>query len=307
MSVIRLLPAVAAIAGLVLLRISWAQFTDAGNYAEGPVGLKSLEFTSAYVRGTASIDTALVVGSENLDLNKGTFSYTHNFSMLGRLAWVSANVPLASLAGTVAGTNASGSTSGLGDSSFELAMLLKGGPALSAAELASYERTMILGMSLTVSVPTGEYDGNKVLNLGSHRWSFKPELGISYPFGPERKWEVDGYINAYFFTDNTSYRGVEILHQEPLPGLEAHLSYSVTPGFWASLDSRYAFRGETVVDGLEQNNAQENLTVGAEASWAPNAHNSLDVVFAKALVHRNAPTYTGVSLSYTCSWGNGHN
>ena len=307
MSVIRLLPAVAAIAGLVLLRISWAQFTDAGNYAEGPVGLNSLEFTYAYVRGTASIDTALVVGSENLDLNKGTFSYTHNFSMLGRLAWVSANVPLASLTGTVTGTNASGSTSGIGDSSFELAMLLKGGPALSAAELASYERTMILGMSLTVSVPTGEYDGNKVLNLGSHRWSFKPELGISYPFGPERKWEVDGYINAYFFTDNTSYRGVEILHQEPLPGLEAHLSYSVTPGFWASLDSRYAFRGETVVDGLEQNNTQENLTVGAEASWTPNAHNSLDVVFAKALVHRNAPTYTGVSLSYTYSWGNDHN
>ena len=307
MSVIRLLPAVAAIAGLVLLRISWAQFTDAGNYAEGPVGLNSLEFTYAYVRGTASIDTALVVGSENLDLNKGTFSYTHNFSMLGRLAWVSANVPLASLTGTVTGTNASGSTSGIGDSSFELAMLLKGGPALSAAELASYERTMILGMSLTVSVPTGEYDGNKVLNLGSHRWSFKPELGISYPFGPERKWEVDGYINAYFFTDNTSYRGVEVLHQEPLPGLEAHLSYSVTPGFWMSLDSRYAFRGETVVNGLEQNNTQENLTVGAEASWTPNAHNSLDVVFAKALVHRNAPTYTGVSLSYTYSWGNDHN
>ena len=287
--------------------MSWAQFTDARNYAEGPVGLNSLEFTYAYVRGNASLDTALVVSSENLDLNKGTFSYTHNFSMLGRLAWVSANVPLASLAGTVAGTNASGSTSGLGDSSFELAMLLKGGPALSAAELASYERPMILGMSLTVTAPTGEYDGNKVLNLGSHRWSFKPELGISYPFGPERKWEVDGYINAYFFTDNTSYRGVEILHQEPLPGLEAHLSYSVTPGFWASLDSRYAFRGETVVDGLEQNNAQENLTVGAEASWAPNAHNSLDVVFAKALVHRNAPTYTGVSLSYTYSWGNDHN
>ena len=307
MSVIRLLSAVAAVTGLCLPRMSWAQFTDARNYAEGPVGLNSLEFTYAYVRGTASIDTALVVGSENLDLNKGTFSYTHNFSMLGRLAWVSANVPLASLTGTVTGTNASGSTSGIGDSSFELAMLLKGGPALSAAELASYERTMILGMSLTVSVPTGEYDGNKVLNLGSHRWSFKPELGISYPFGPERKWEVDGYINAYFFTDNTSYRGVEILHQEPLPGLEAHLSYSVTPGFWASLDSRYAFRGETVVDGLEQNNAQENLTVGAEASWAPNAHNSLDVVFAKALVHRNAPTYTGVSLSYTYSWGNDHN
>src|SRR6516225_5539951 len=279
MSVIRLLSAVAAVTGLCLPRMSWAQFTDARNYAEGPVGLNSLEFTYAYVRGNASIDTSLVVGSENLNLNKGTFSYTHNFSMFGQMEWVTANVPFASLEGSVAASNASGSTSGMGDSSLELAVLLKGGRALSAADLATYTRTLIVGMSLTVGAPTGQYDGNKVLNLGSHRWSFKPELGISYPFGAERKWEVDGYINVYFFTDNTSYRGVEILHQEPLPGLEAHLSYSVTPGFWASLDSRYAFRGETVVDGLEQNNTQENLTVGAEASWAPNAHNSLDVVF----------------------------
>ena len=158
-------------------------------------------------------------------------------------------------------------------------------------------------MSLTVSAPTGQHDGNKVLNLGSHRWSFKPELGVSYPFGAERKWELDGYINAYFFTDNTSFQGTEILHQEPLPGLEAHLSYSVTPGLWVSLDTRYAFRGETVVDGVEQNNSQENLTLGTEASWAPTSHAALNVVFAKALVHRNAPAFTGVSVSYVYSWG----
>jgi hypothetical protein len=116
--------------------------------------------------------------------------------------------------------------------------------------------------------------------------------------------EVDGYINAYFFTDNTSFLGMEILHQEPLPGLEAHLSYSITPSFCMSLDTRYAFRGETVVDGLEQNSSQQNLTLGTEASWAPNSHNSLDIVFAKALVRRNAPAFTGVSVSYVYSWSN---
>jgi hypothetical protein len=302
----RLFLAVAAIVALCFPQALYAQFTDARNYSEGSVGLNSLEFTYAYVRGNASIDTSLVVGSENLDLHKGTFSYTHNFSMFGQMAWVSANVPFASLGGYVAASNASGSTSGMGDSSLELAVLLKGGRALSAAELATYERGTILGMSLTLTVPTGEYNGNKVLNLGSNRWSLKPELGVSYPFGSERKWEVDGYINAYFFTDNTSFQGIEVLHQEPLPGLEAHLSYSVTPSLWMSLDTRYAFRGETVVDGLEQNNSQENLTLGTEASWAPTSHVSLDVVFAKALVHRNAPAFTGVSVSYVYSWSNDH-
>ena len=132
-----------------------------------------------------------------------------------------------------------------------------------------------------------------MLNLGTNRWSFEPEIGVAYPFGPGQKREVDGYINAYFFTDNTAYRRVEVLRQEPLPGVEGHISYTFTPSLWASLDTRYGFRGETVVDGLAQNNSQENLIVGTEAHWLPNSHNSLGLVFAKALVHRNAPNYTG--------------
>ena len=162
-----------------------------------------------------------------------------------------------------------------------------------------------MGVSLTVSAPTGEYDPEKPFNLGADRWSFKPEIALSYPFGLEHRWEVDAYINAYFFTDNTEYRGVEILRQDPLPGLEGHLSYSFTPNVWASLDLRYSFRGETVVDGLNQNDAQENLTAGAEASWSLDSHNSLDLVFAKALVYKNAPAYTGIALKYVYSWGSG--
>jgi hypothetical protein len=267
------------------------------------VDVNNLEFDYTYARQNASIDTSLVVGSENLELNKGDLSYTHNFGLLGHFAWVNATVPYASLSGYVAESNISGSSTGLGDSSFELAGLLRGGEALSAAELARHERTTSVGVSLTVSVPTGEYNPDKVLNLGTNRWSFKPEVGIAYPFGPEQKWEVDGYISALFFTDNTAYRRIEVLRQEPLPGLEAHISYTFTPSFWASLDTRYAFRGQTSIDGLAQNNSQANFIIGSEAHWLPDSHNSIGLVFAKALVHTNAPNYTGVVVKYAYSWG----
>jgi hypothetical protein len=268
------------------------------------VGANDLEFDYTYARANASIDTSLVVGSGTLELNKGDLSYTHNFGVLGHFAWVNATVPYASLSGSVPEDNISGSSTGFGDSSLELAGLLMGGEALSAAELATRERTMSVGVSLTVTVPTGQYNADKVLNIGTHRWSFKPEIGVAYPFGPDQKWEVDGYVNAYFFTDNTAFRGVEVLRQEPLPGIEGHISYTFSPTFWASLDTRYGFRGETVVDGLAQNNSQENLIVGTEAHWLPDSHNSLGLVFAKALVHSNAPNYTGVVVKYVYSWGN---
>lgn len=95
---------------------------------------------------------------------------------------------------------------------------------------------------LIVTAPTGKYDENKLLNLGTARWSFKPEIGVCQPFGRAQRCEIDGYASLYFFTDNTTYRGVEILKQRPLPGIEAHLSYSFNNAIWASVDTRYSFR-----------------------------------------------------------------
>jgi hypothetical protein len=287
-----------------------AQFTDPRTYTAAPVGLNDLEFDYTHAHANASIDTSLVVGSTNLELNKGTLSYTHNFGVFGHFAWITPSVPFASLRGSAASSDISadisGSSTGTGDSSIEFAGLLMGGPALSAQQFATHKPTPSLGVSLTVTIPTGEYNADKLLNLGSHRWSFKPEIGLSYPFGPEQKWVFDACMNAYFFTDNTAYRGVEVLHQEPLPGLEAHISYDITASFWASLDTRYAFRGETVVDGVEQQNAQQSLIVGSEAHWSPNSHNSLNLVFAKAVVHSNAPAYTGIVVKYVYRWGKGY-
>jgi hypothetical protein len=283
----------------------YGQFTDPRNYTVAPVVINQLELDYAYARANGSVDTSLEVLGAHLTLNEVALSYLHNFSALGHLAWVKASVPFASVSGSVSGTNLAGSLTGMGDSSLEFAALLKGGKALSAAEFMAYEPATTVGASLVISVPTGDYDAEKRVNLGAHRWSFKPEIGVSYPFGPERRWVADAYINAYFFTDNTAYQGTQILHQEPLPGIEGHLSYTFTPTVWASLDLRYSYRGDTILNGLDQGNAQQSLTAGAEASWSPDAHNTLVLVLAKAFVHTNAPDYAGIGLRYFYSWGSG--
>jgi hypothetical protein len=99
--------------------------------------------------------------------------------------WVEAGVPVAGLSGSVSGTNIQGSVTGAGDSSYSLAMLLKGGPTLTVAQFEHYEPTTTLGVSLTITAPTGLYNPNKILNkilnLGSDRWSFKPEIALSHP------------------------------------------------------------------------------------------------------------------------------
>jgi hypothetical protein len=267
------------------------------------VGINQLELSYSYVHANASIDPSLIITGANFNLSQGTIDYTRYFGLLHRLAWVEAAVPVAGLNGSITGTNIRGSSTGAGDSSYQLAMLLKGGPALTVAQFEDYKPTAILGVSLAITAPTGSYHPDKILNLGSDRWSFKPEIALSHPLGLEQKWELEAYANAYFYTDNTSYHGKQILRQEPLPGLEGHISYSFNDNIWASLDTRYSFRGTTVLDGVSQNNAQQNFILGCEMNVSLKSRNSLVFEFAKALVQHNGPALVGFSVKYDYTWG----
>jgi len=279
-----------------------AQFNDARAYNNTPVGVNQLELSYTYLRSNASIDPSLAIAGATLNLNQGTIGYTHYFGAFHRLAWVEAAVPFAGLGGSIAGTNIGSSVSGAGDSSYQVAILLKGGPALPIEQFENYKPTTSLGLSLTLTAPTGLYDPIKILNLGSDRWSFKPEIALSHPFGSDQKWEFDAYGNVSFYTDNTSYRGKEILRQDVLPGLEGHVSYSFNDKVWLSFDTRYSFRATTFVDGVSQNNAQENFILGSELNVSPSSQHSLTFVFAKAVVHQNGPTAVGFSVKYDYTW-----
>jgi hypothetical protein len=91
-----------------------------------------------------------------------------------------------------------------------------------------------------------------------------------------------------------------------VPGLEGHISYSCTPNLWVSLDTNYSFRGDTIVNGTDQNDAQQNFILGSEANVSINPRNLLVFKFAWALVYKNGPSYTGFSLEYIFSWGKGY-
>jgi hypothetical protein len=270
------------------------------------VGINQLELAYAYVRSNTSIDTSFIVSGAKFNLNQGLIDYTHYFALLHRMAWVEASVPIANLSGAITGTDITGSTTSAGDSGYTAAMLLKGGPALSPEQFANAVTTTSIGLGLSVTAPTGQYDPNKLLNLGSDRWSFKPELAISKPFGPEQRWVFDAYANTYLYTDNTSYRGAQVLRQRGLFGLEGHISYTINDKMWASLDTRYSFRGDTTVNGVNQDNSQQNFIIGCEVVVSPNSRNSFTFGFAKAAVHKNGPSLTGFTVKYDYIWGNGY-
>jgi hypothetical protein len=173
-------------------------------------------------------------------------------------------VPLAGLDGSIAGTNVHGSISGAGDSSYQLGILLKGGPALSISQFENYKPASSLGLSLTIIVPTGSYNAEKILNLGSNRWSFKPDLAFNHPFGPDQKWDSTATVTSLSTQTIPLIMEKRSSAQQPLPGLEGHISYSFNDRAWVSVDTRCSFGATTYVDSVSQNNAQQNFIVGNE-------------------------------------------
>jgi hypothetical protein len=299
-------PVITCLALAVLHAHACAQFTDPRTYQNTPVGINQLELAYAYVHSNTSIDTSFIVSGAKFNLNQGLIDYTHYFAFLHRMAWVEASLPIANLSGFITGTEITGSTTGTGDSGYTAAMLLKGGPALTPDQFANAKTTTSVGLSLSITAPTGQYDSSKLLNLGSDRWSFKPELAVSRPFGPDQRWVFDAYANTYLYTDNNSYRGAQILRQRALLGLEGHLSYSFNNVLWASLDTRYSSLGDTIVSNVNQNNLQQNFVVGSELVVSANSRNSLTFEFAKAAVHKNGPALSGFTVRYDYTWGKGY-
>jgi hypothetical protein len=60
------------------------------------------------------------------------------------------------------------------------------------------------------------------------------------------------------------------------------------------------------VNGVNQNNSQENFIVGSELNVSLNPRSTLVFEFAKAAVHHNGPSITGFSVRYDYTWGKGY-
>ena len=82
---------------------------------------------------------------------------------------------------------------------------LIGAPALSPKEFAAYKPRTVVGASVIVIAPTGQYDPRRLVTLSSNRWAFKPEVGVSKPVG---RWTVEVAGGAWLFTANNNFLAV---------------------------------------------------------------------------------------------------
>lgn len=243
------------------------QADNARDWQNVPTDLHMLFGYYNRIDSNTPIDTSLPIDGLSLNADLYLLRYAYSFGIDGRSSGVQVIQPYADVEASFDNArffNGTKRNSGMGDTQLIVAHNFFGGPALSQEEFAGWKPETFMSGALWLTAPTGDYDKDKVINIGANRWVVKPEVAFGTPIGPT--WlELNTWVSL--FGDNDDYLGNSKLEQRPLYAIEGHYSYTINRALWASLDSTWSKGGETKVDGTSQDNEQENTLLGASLGF----------------------------------------
>lgn len=137
------------------------------------------------------------------------------------------------------------------------------------------------GVAGYITAPLGEYDNNKSVNLGSNRWKFKGELGLTKGFG---NFFIDIAAGASWFGDNDEYGPTRnVLEQSKEYHIETHFSYNLTPSVYAALDYYYLTGGEQYLNGNQITKSENNNAAQVEIAFHTTPLEQLMVYYRRDL------------------------
>jgi hypothetical protein len=297
------------VAAVLCARIVPAQELNPRAYVITPVGLNVINLGYSHLEGNPDVAGAAPITEADATVDLAALGYYRSFGLLGRSANFALAIPYAvgEFSGSVAEAPKHADRSGFVDSSLRLSVNLLGGPAMEPKEFAKWQQDIVLGVSLKIVAPTGQYNPTKLINFGTNRWAFKPEIGYSQRWN---HWLLDGYAGVWFFTTNPEsfshnqyFPGVRSKRQSPVTALEAHLSYDVRPRLWISVDANFWEGGEVTVNGVAHSASyQRSSRVGITASIPLTAHQSIKLSYSDGAYVRYGGNYQEILASWQYGW-----
>jgi len=295
--------ALAALASVLWPPAALAQELAPRAYWPAPNGTKVANFAYQFSVGDVITDPSLPVVGVDSRIHGFQFSYQQTVSLLGRTASLQFTLPYSG--GTTDGElfdqPVRRSLSAIGDVRLRLAVNLLGAPTMDVAafqQLRAAPRTVV-GVSLLVQAPTGGYESDKLLNVGTNRWGWKPAVGVIWPFFPT--WMLEADVGVWLFTDNDDFLGMT-REQAPIVSTEFHLIKRFRPGFWAALDVTYYAGGRTSVDGNRLADLQRNARIGGTLTFPFKQGHAIRGSYSTGVVTASGGDFQIFAASYVYIW-----
>jgi len=272
-------------------------------YWPAPVGTKLLSFGVAYQRGGVITDPSLPIEDGTAALTALQVGYVQVVSLGGRTASVGVVIPRleGTFKGVVDGTPARRDLQGLGDISMTLGFNLLGAPAMTPQEFQVFRQApeSILGLSIELRLPTGQYDPEQVVNLGGNRWAVKSEIGYIYAMGDGYLFEAS--LGGWIHGKNDDFVG-EPRAQDPLFSLELHLVRRQKGPFWTSIDVTLYHGGRTEVSGDRRDDRLSNARLGATVVFPFEGSHALRLAGSTSVKTTSGGSYDSFLIAYSKAW-----
>lgn len=197
------------------------------------------------------------------------------------------------------GQDTSTSRQGFGDPRARFSFNFIGAPALEMRQFNNYQQKFVAGASLQIYAPLGQYDPSKLLNLGTNRWTFRPQIGISKTL---TNWNVELYSSAWFYTANNNFFGGNTLTQDPIYTIKTHCIYTFKNRMWMAFDIGYAIGGITYINGEETESRISTMRLGLDWAYPITRFQTIKFSIISAIRLERGSDFNGLSLNYQIRW-----
>ena len=281
-----------------------AQELEPGAYWPLPVGLNIVTAVNSVNWGDLNFDPSLPVEAASARINTTAVAFTRALSIAGRSANAGIQIPVVGghVEGLYLGQHTEVGRFGFGDPRFRLAVNLYGAPAMAPKDVPGYRMRTIVGVSVSVAAPLGQYDETKVINLGTNRWSIKSEVGFARAMGP---WVVELMGGVWIFTDNHDFLGGRTREQDRIASSQVHVTYRFTRfrrSMWLAGDANFYKGGQTTIDGTRNLDFQRNSRVGVTFSSVITRRQSIRASLSQGAYTTIGADFTAVAVGYNYAW-----
>ena len=279
-----------------------AQELEPRALVNAPIGVNFLLAAAGYASGNMLLEPSLPLDDGRArvgTLGLGYLRVIDFFGMAGKVGFV---IPAAtgSWEATMAGGDTSTTRTGFGDPALKLSVNFIGSPALMMSEFRAYHQSTVVGASIAVTAPFGQYFPERLVNLGTNRWSFSPRLGVSQVCG---RWLLEGYATTTIFTTNSDFYGGQRLEQNPFYDVQAHAIYALAGvDFWVAGSIGYGWGGRSTIDGVAKSSI-ENVRLSSVLRVPVARGHALKLAYINGLRTAVGSDFDTVQLAYQYAWG----
>ena len=255
------LMAVLLLVALALPGLAKAQDLEPRRWGHLPGGMTVVGVGYAYTDSFVYFSPFWKIRDTSAEVNSVGVSVLRTFDMAGKSARVSLLLPYVSgrWEGTVDNVYETVKRNGFADPRLRLSVNLYGAPALKGTEYAQYRAqhttNTVVGASLAVSAPLGQYDEDELINITANRWTVRPQIGVVHSRGP---WAIELTGSVFLFSDNKKFIDNTLLEQRAMYTAQAHVIYDFKPGLWVSLSTAYGSGGRVYLEQTKTAFAVDN-------------------------------------------------